>query len=60
MSKVIIHKIFQLLPVAFLFYVSCLKSAEKGKEEKKTVIISRANGQGTEPGNITWDEKFLR
>ena len=35
MSKVIIHKIFQLLPVAFLFYVSCLQSAEKGKEEKK-------------------------
>ena len=35
MSKVIIHKIFQLLPVAFLFYVPCLQSAEKGKEEKK-------------------------
>jgi ubiquinone/menaquinone biosynthesis C-methylase UbiE len=35
MPKVILHKIFQLLPVAFLFYVSCLQSAEKRKEENK-------------------------
>lgn len=35
MPKVIIHKIFQLLPIILLFYVSCLQSAEKEKEEKK-------------------------
>lgn len=48
MHKVIPHKIFQLLPVAFLFYASCLQSAEKSQTDKQDSYYKK--GERTKDG----------